>query len=415
MSYSTPRGTRDLMPEQALLLEEVLDKVRLVFRKYGYEPIETPAFEELEVLEKKSGEEIRKQIFRVGEGEKLGLRFDLTVPLARLVAGNASLPKPFKRYHISRVWRHEEPQKGRFREFYQADVDVVGSAGMECEAELLACAKEALESVGLEHLKIRINSRKMLDAMFAKLGLKAGATQIFRMLDKLEKQGKEVVEQELRSLGLNAGEVEQLLKFAGTKGSNDEKLAFVEKNFPNAKEGAEETRELLALLEEYGVKAELDLSLVRGLDYYTGPVFEIDAGGGIGSIAAGGRYDDLIGLYGGKAVPATGISLGIERLMELLKGKAKRVTRVYVAAAKDEYRNEARKIVLKLRERGIASQVDLMGRKLGKQFEYANAMGIPYAIIVGEREIKEGKVTLRNMKSGEEKLVGLGEALRALA
>src|SRR3989338_8673353 len=146
MAYSTPRGTRDLMPEQALLLEEVLDKVRLVFRKYGYEPIETPAFEELEVLEKKSGEEARKQIFRVGEGEKLGLRFDLTVPLARVVAGNASLPKPFKRYHISRVWRHEEPQKGRFREFYQADVDVVGSAGMECEAELLACAKEALEA-----------------------------------------------------------------------------------------------------------------------------------------------------------------------------------------------------------------------------------------------------------------------------
>ena len=415
MAYSTPRGTRDLMPEQALLLEEVLDKVRLVFRKYGYEPIETPAFEELEVLEKKSGEEARKQIFRVGEGEKLGLRFDLTVPLARVVAGNASLPKPFKRYHISRVWRHEEPQKGRFREFYQADVDVVGSAGMECEAELLACAKEALEAVGLEHLKIRVNNRKMLDAMFAKLGLKAGAVQIFRALDKLEKQGAGAVEQDLRSLGLNAGEIDALMKFAGMKGTNDEKLAFVEKNFGAAKEGAAETRELLALLEEYGVKAELDLSLVRGLDYYTGPVFEINAGGGIGSIAAGGRYDDLIGMYSGKPVPATGISLGIERLMELLKGKAKRVTRAYVAAAKDEYRAEARKIVAKLRKAGVPAQVDLMGRKLGKQFEYANAMGIPYTIIVGEREMKEKKVTLRNMKSGEEKVLSLDDAVKELS
>src|SRR3989344_5317160 len=145
MPYQTPRGTRDLMPEKAMQLEELLDSVRAVFRKYGYEPIETPAFEELEVLEKKSGEEIRKQIFKVGEGERLGLRFDLTVPLARLVASNSDLPMPFKRYHLSRAWRHEEPQKGRFREFYQADVDIVGSASMECEAELLACAIEAWE------------------------------------------------------------------------------------------------------------------------------------------------------------------------------------------------------------------------------------------------------------------------------
>jgi histidyl-tRNA synthetase len=403
------------MPEQALILEEVLDKVRAVFRKYGYEPIETPAFEELEVLEKKSGAEVRKQIFCVGEDKRLGLRFDLTVPLARLVAGNASLPKPFKRYHISRVWRREEPQKGRFREFYQADVDIVGSAGMECDAELLACAEEALEAVGLEHLKIRVNNRKMLDAIFTKLGLKVDATEIFRALDKMEKQGKEVVEQELRLLGLNGGEIEELMKFAAMKGTNEEKLVFVEKHFAGAGEGVGELRTLLELLEEYGVKAEVDLALVRGLDYYTGPVFEISAGGGIGSVAAGGRYDNLIELYGARPTPATGISLGIERLMELLKGKAKRVTHVYVAAAKDEYRNEARKIAGKLRKAGISVQLDLMGRKLGKQFEYANTMGIPYAIIVGEREMKEKKVTLRDMKSGNERMLTFEEAAKELA
>ncbi|VVC04883.1 Histidine--tRNA ligase [Candidatus Burarchaeum australiense] len=413
MTYSTPRGTRDLMPEQAILLEEVLEKVRLVFRKYGFEPVETPAFEELEVLEKKSGEEVRKQIFRVGESEKLGLRFDLTVPLARLMAGNSSLPKPFKRYHIGRVWRHEEPQKGRFREFYQADVDVVGSAGAESDAEVLACAKEALEAIGLKPRRIRVNNRKILDAMFAKLGLKAGATQIFRALDKLDKQGRGAVESELKGLGLSAGDVEAVMKVAGMKGSNEEKLAFVKKEFPN--EGADELRALFKSLEDYGVEAEFDLSLVRGLDYYTGPVFEISGAEGLGSIAAGGRYDNLIELYGSKPVPATGISLGIERLMELLKPQRKTFTRVYVAAAKDEYRSEARRMVAKLRKAGISAQTDLMGRKLGKQFEYVNSKGIPYAIVIGEREMKEKKVTLRDMKGGAEKSLTFEEAVKALA
>jgi histidyl-tRNA synthetase len=402
------------MPEQALLLEEILGKVRLVFRKYGFEPIETPAFELLEVLEKKSGEEVKKQIFRVGEGEKLGLRFDLTVPLARVVAGNASLAKPFKRYHVSRVWRHEEPQKGRFREFYQADIDIVGAAGMEAEAELLACAKEALEAIGMEPKKIRVNNRKMLDALFAKMDLKAGATAIFRALDKLDKQGREAVEAELKRMGLNAGDIGMLMRTVAMTGGNDAKLAHVEKEFPN--EGIAETRELLKLLGEYGVKAELDMSLVRGLDYYTGPVFEISGGEGIGSIAGGGRYDNLIELYGSKATPATGISLGIERLMELMKERGRKaVTKAFVAAAQEEFKKEARAAVAKLRAAGIAAQVDLMNRKLGKQLEYAHSQGIAFAVIIGEREKKEGKVTLRDMKSGKEKVVSLAEAIKELA
>jgi len=402
------------MPEQALVLEDVLEKVRLVFRKYGYEPVETPAFESLEVLEKKSGEELKKQIFRVGEGEKLGLRFDLTVPLARLVASNSSLPKPFKRYHIARVWRHEEPQKGRFREFYQADVDVVGAAGMEADAEVLTCAKEALEMIGVEVKRVRVNNRKMLDALFAKLGLKAGATALFRALDKLDKQGRQAVEAELKRLGLGAGDVEMLMRMVMAGGSNEAKLSLVEKEFPN--EGAAETRELLKLLQEYGVKADLDLSLVRGLDYYTGPVYEISGSGDVGSIAAGGRYDKLIELYGSKPTPATGISLGIERIMEVLKAKGKKaLTRAYVAAAKDEYRMNAREIAMKLRAAGIAAQLDLMGRNLKKQLEHANALGIPYAVIVGEREIKEKKLTLRDMKGGGERMLTLEQVVKELS
>lgn len=403
-----------MMPEQALLLEGILEKVRAVFRKYGFEPIETPAFESLEVLEKKSGEEVKKQIFHVGEGEKLGLRFDLTVPLARVIAGNASLPKPFKRYHISRVWRHEEPQKGRFREFYQADVDTIGASGMEADAELLACAKEALEAIGMEPKRIRVSNRKMLDALFAKMDLKAGATAIFRALDKLDKQGREVVDAELKRLGLSAGDISMLMRTVAMTGGNEGKLAHVEKEFPN--EGVAEMRELLALLNDYGVKAELDLSLVRGLDYYTGPVFEISGGEGVGSIAGGGRYDSLIELYGSKPTPATGISLGIERLMELMKERGRKaVTKAFVAAAQDEFRKEARGIVVKLRAAGISAQVDLMNRKLGKQFEYAHSQGIPFAVIIGEREKKEGKVTLRDMKSGKEKVLRLEEAIKELS
>jgi histidyl-tRNA synthetase len=311
------------------------------------------------------------------------------------------------------VWRHEEPQKGRFREFYQADIDTIGVAGVEAEAELLACAKEALEAMGIEPGRIRVNNRKMLDALFEKLGLKAGAADIFRALDKLDKQGREAVEAELRKTGMGAGSVEMLMRLISATGTNEAKLEIVEKEFPN--EGVAETRELLALLKEYGVKAELDLSLVRGLDYYTGPVFEISGGEGIGSIAGGGRYDNLIEMYGSKATPATGISLGIERLMELFKERTKKTaTRAFVACAQDEYRKNARKAVVELRKKGVEAQMDLMGRKLGKQLEYANAQGIPFAIIIGEREAKEGKVTLRDMKGGKERMLTLDEAVKEL-
>jgi histidyl-tRNA synthetase len=403
----TPKGMRDIEPERMLVREEVIDRIRDIFRSYGYRPLETPAMEYLDTLRAKAGEEVDKQIFVI-DGNEYGLRFDLTVPLARYAA-NTDAPKPFKRYAIERVWRREEPQRGRFREFYQADVDIIGSSSMRCEAELLTLAKMVCSEFGFDKPRIMLNNRKILDAIADRLGISDKKAEVFRILDKIDKVGEEDVEGMLKDLlGEKAGE---LLDIVRSKGSNEDRLAIAAEYSP---EGAKELEEILALCD---AEIEVDLFLVRGLGYYTGPVFEVKLSEDIGTVLAGGRYDDLLKLYG-QECPATGISVGIERLMTLMserqKATKKTVTKVLVAAVKPELYNEAAAIAVKLRERGIDCETDLNERNLRKQFDYANSLAIPYMLVIGQREVESQQYTLRDMASGEERKLSLDDVVKEL-
>jgi histidyl-tRNA synthetase len=403
-----PKGMRDILPEDAIVRRHVFETVEKVFRKYGFVPLETPAMEYLETLNAKAGEEIDKQIF-VLKGEELGLRFDLTVPLARVAANNA-FAKPFKRYVFAPVWRYEEPQRGRFREFWQADIDTIGSGSMRSEAELLTAAREALLALGFKELRIVLNSRKILDALAAKLGIEGKKEAVFRLLDKIDKAGEEKVKAELNEV-IGKEKTKELFKILDTKGDNKKKLEAAGKISPD---GAAELEEILSLCD---FDVEINLTLVRGLGYYTGPVFEIKGSEGIGSIAGGGRYDKLLGIYGQEDY-ATGISLGIERIITLLKEmkkeSSKTYTKVLVANVKPEFYKNALGTAQELRNGGIAAEVDLNCRNLRKQFDYANALGIKYVVILGEREIKEKKFTLRDMASGKEKSVSLKDLVKEL-
>ncbi len=403
MELQTPRGMRDFMPDQMTARKKVISVVERLFKSYGYEPFDTPALELMETLMVKCGDETNKQIYRVEDG-KLGMRFDLTVPLARVVASDSTISKPFKRYCIDKVWRREEPQKGRYREFLQADIDVIGSSGMECEAELLACASECLKALGFKKFSVKVNNRKILDSVIKRIGITSKPEAVFRVLDKLEKTGEGAVRDELLKAGLDKTETDELMSAITEKGNNESRLKAADNL--GGKDGADELRYMIELCKEYGIDVSVDLSLVRGLDYYTGPVFEISAGEGIGSIAGGGRYDDLIETYSGQNVPAVGISLGIERIMALLDGdEFKGAVDVYIATVKPELYGNSIKVANELRSYGLNVQIDLMKRNLRKQFEYVNSKNIGYIGVIGPKEVKEKTITLRDLKTGEEKAV----------
>jgi histidyl-tRNA synthetase len=405
----TPKGMRDIPPEHMYVREEVFGKIRAIFRSYGYRPLETPAMEYLDTLRAKAGPEADKEIFVI-EGGEYGLRFDLTVPLARYAAGTAE-HKPFKRYAIDAVWRKEEPQRGRFREFYQADADIIGSASMRCEAELLSLARDVCSAFGFNKPKIMLNNRKILDGVAAKLGIETSARdEVYRVLDKLDKIGEEEVIRLLNEiLGGKSGEIVKLMH---AKGGNREKLALAAKYSP---EGAKELEAILALCD---FEIEVDLFLARGLGYYTGPVYEVKLSGDMGTVVAGGRYDNLLGVYG-EAAPAAGISVGIARLVTLMEERDKKAeggrktdTKVIVAAVKPEFYKNALSLASAFRRDGIACETDLNERNLTKQFEYANALSIPFVAIIGEREAKSGTVTLRDMASGTEEVLKTDAAAR---
>lgn len=415
--FKTLRGMRDFLPRDMIKREKILRIIRKVFESYGFEPLETPAIEYWEVLSRKCGEEVKKQIFKFKDkgGRDVGLRFDLTVPFARVVAQNPYLPKPFKRYCISRVWRYERPQTGRYREFWQADADIAGSPLPDADAEVIAVGVDALKALGLDNIEVRLSNRKILEGMAVKAGVPSDKIlDTFRSIDKLDKIGLEGVMEELFSKGIPGEVSERLLKFISTNGENMEVLENVRSLLSGSKIGEEGIKELISILdilEAYDVHkyVKIDLSIVRGLDYYTGPIFEYvlkESPSGEQfrlAIAGGGRYDNLIELYGGPHVPATGVSLGVERIMEVLESNISKeeetLTKVYIVPAKEEVRLEAIKIAQKLRRENIPTEIDLMKRKLDKSLEYADKKGIPYAIIVGPRDLKEGFIVLRDMKT----------------
>jgi len=396
--FTTPRGMRDFLPEEMNMRKEMLECIESVYRRFGFEPVETPALEYLNVLRAKCGDEAGGQIYEI---EDMGMRFEFTAGLARMIA-NSSIAKPFKAYQIGPVWRRDEPQKGRYREFWQADIDVIGSTSMKCEAELLACASEALQKIGINKFKIRLNNIKTLNSMMAKVGIALELIPIAkRALDKLKKKGEQEVKKEMLEKGIGKSQVNELFKLILSK----------DRNF----EGVAELEQIIELTNEYGLKnIEIDYSLARGLAYYTGPVFEFESTEDLGTITAGGRYDNLLELYGSSA-PAVGISLGIDRLAELIKikenkSKEKTQTQIYIATVDDKFYSYAIKVANELREKGINVSLNLTERNLRKQLDYANSIGVPFLAVIGEKEVKEGKITLRDMKTGKEEFVSIKEA-----
>jgi len=403
--FQPPKGTRDLLPKEMRRLNYAISKVEAVFKNYGYEPLDSPAFEDWELLSAKNagGEELKKEIyyFKDKSDRELGLRYDLTVPAARIVASDPSIAKPFKRYSIGKVWRYDQPQAGRYREFWQADVDIFGSELAIADAEVIVVAVECLRKLGFKDFRVRLNDRRVIERKVVNLGIK-NPLEVFRCLDKLEKMGEDCVIKELREKGIETVKIEKLMKLVRSKPGEIDELESLVKE-----------------LNSFGLEKEIaiDFGLVRGFDYYTGAVFEISTGGL--SIAGGGRYDKLVEIYGGKPTPAVGISLGLSRIIdEMEKKKLFEVedypAKVFVCAVNDDVRKEAIKITQGLRKNGVPADFDSAGRNLRKQFDYVNAKNIPYAIIVGPEELKTKKLVLRDMKSGKEKKMGIEKVVKEL-
>ncbi|MCK4531589.1 MAG: histidine--tRNA ligase, partial [Candidatus Aenigmarchaeota archaeon] len=364
------------------------------------------------------GSEIVKEIFKLKDqgGRELALKYDLTVPMCKVVGMNPNIPKPFKRYQIQPVWRDGPVKLGRYREFWQCDVDVVGTKGMLADAEVLAIANEAFSTLGFDFM-IKVNNRKLLNGILDYAGIKENKMEAILSIDKLEKFGIKTVKDELETKGFEKKQTENVLKVLKLKGGNKEVLAKVGKIMKSGegKEGVRELKELLEYCGLMGFEIQIDISLARGLEYYTGPVYEIylKKSKVTSSVAGGGRYDKMIGMYIGRGeYPATGISFGFEPILEALKGKErnetkKTVTQVLVIPI--QTLKESIKIAKTLRKLGVKTEIDLMGRGISNNLSYANSMGIPYVLFVGKREIKEKKFKLRDMKSGKEKMLKLEE------
>lgn len=428
--FQTPRGTRDFLPEEMIKREFVINTLKKVFEAYGFSPFETPAFENFELLAAKGGggDVIKDQIyyFKDKSDRELGLRFDLTVPMARVVANNPQIPKPFKRYCIARVWRYEEIRKDRFREFWQCDVDTVGSSSMKADTEILAVAVYSLKALGFKKFCIKLNNRKILSGLIDLVNTpEKKKFDVFRAIDKLDKFGEDTVKDELKAAGLKPKQIKELLELITIEGSPGEVIKKGEKILQSAvgSQGLEELKEIVEFSKSYDFtdKIIIDFSLARGLDYYTGPIFEVidTSGKDIGSLAGGGRYDDLIELFGGKPTPATGISLGIERIVEVMKQEKmfnipKTNVKVFVSNVNEEVKNNAIEIAQELRNNGISCQVDLMNRSLSKQLEFADSLGIPYVIIIGPEELKKNRVKLKDMRLKKETEVRIEELFQKI-
>ena len=421
---------RDFLPEDVRRRQYVIGVIADVYQKYGFEPLETPSVENLETLQGKYGEEGDRLIFKIlkrGEGAETGqadlaLRYDLTVPLARVVAEYRSkLPKFFKRYQVQPVWRADRPQKGRFREFYQCDVDAIGSNAMTVEAELLSAAADVFLKLGFTDFKIVVNHRKLLNAVLEHAGVpKALHGAALVAIDKADKIRLEGVRKELSDKGLSPDVADALLEqLSSTPPAKLAEWMVQQSNALNdeGKQGIEELRQIFALCQSTsaGPHLSLDRSLARGLSYYTGPIFEIRVADLAGSLGGGGRYDNLIGMFSGENIPASGISLGLERILVVM-GERGMFPESVVSTPADvmvvqwfaNRTNMYLAFATELREAGL--RVELYpespledGKKVGdKQFKYASARGIPYVAVIGGDELANDTVAIKNMKTGEQ-------------
>ncbi len=415
MSLELVRGVRDYGPKDAMRLKYIESKVEDMFRRFGFYPIETPSIENLETLNAKAyGDEANKEMY-VMDGGKTGLIYDLTVPLARYVAMNRDLGMPFKRYQIAKIWRKDEPQKMRSREFLQADIDIVGSKEPISDAEIVATAAMALESLGLMNYTVLVNSRPILNAILKLFHVKDEVSEkAIIIIDKLGKISISEAQAQISALGVTGKDAEALLNFITEKMGNAEKFQKIMTNFPETKEEVGKLSEIFHMLDMYHLHGELvfDLSLARGLNYYTGAVWEFvvfdSSGKRLPSIASGGRYDNLIGMFSKPGYPAVGISIGLTRLFDVLKvnGNAAYAD-VYVANIGDESLGYAVSIANFLRASGINVDLNYTQKNISKQLQYANSIGVKYAVIVGKTEMQSNQLKLREMSSGNEEMLDL--------
>ena len=427
----TFKGARDFLPEQMLHRERITQIMRNVFKKYGFAPMETPAIEYLDVLTGKYGEDadrlIYKLDYKVGSKDAAALHYDLTVPFSRVVAMNPHLAVPFKRYQIQPVWRADRPQphQGRFREFVQCDCDVVGTSSVIVDAELVAITYEVLKMLGFNEFVIKINNRKILNGLTQYLGLSPDMTgEVCRSIDKLDKISWDEVAKELLEKGIS----NDAIKTAETLLTKSEiSLSYLSRAFsdiPEALEGIQELENMFTYLQCMGVDAAnytFDLSLARGLDYYTGPIFETKLPNHphIGSLTGGGRYDNLIGTFTGKSMPAVGTTLGLDRIytameqLEMLVAM-KTSTQVLVANFSETTVVPCLQLVAQLRSIGICTEFYPEQAKMKKQFAYADKQNIQYVLILGEDELQQGKISLKDMRTGEQVIIRFEEIEREI-
>ncbi len=424
-------GFMELLPREQVLFNQMKETIQKTYEKFGFLPIDTPVIESTEVLLAKAGGETEKQLYSFTKGDSnLTLRFDLTVPLAKYVAMHSNeLSFPFRRYQIGKVYRGERAQRGRYREFYQCDIDVIGDGELNIinDAEVPSIMYEIFRKLGLDDFTIKINNRKILNGLFESINAKENAVDIMRIIDKIEKIGEEKVIAELRELQIPEENIQKIVTFIQIEGTTDEKLQALE----NLKieneiycEGLTELKEVIKYIRLFNVPEKyftVDVKIARGLDYYTGTVYEtfLNEHKSVGSICSGGRYNNLSEYYTDKKLPGVGMSIGLTRLfyilneINLIKTEKKSISEILIISMIPDLK-PAIETANKLRQAGINTEIYFDDKKIKAKFKYADKLKIPYVIVIGEEEIETGELTLKNMETGEQKREKIEEVIGEL-
>ena len=430
----TLKGFRDYLPEAMIPRERLMETARRVYRSYGFSPIDTPALEYLEILTGKGSEETDKQLYKFEDhgGRWVGLRFDLTVPLARFAAEHVGqLGTPFKRYHIASVWRGENTQRGRYREFMQCDFDTIGTHSLAADIETTLVIHDLFRALGFESFTIHVNNRMVLNGLLDRLGLAERSTAVLRALDKLAKVGPaKVIDELTTAAGATPEQAADVVKLAELKGTNAavlEQLGPLVAGSPRGEQGVAQLRDLLSAVLAAGVdekRVRLDVSIARGLDYYTGTIFEtfLDALPGIGSVCSGGRYDNLAGLYTNQELPGIGASLGLDRLLAAMEElgmlpKVSTPAEIFIPYFVEGRLHDYLRLAAQLRAAGYGVEVYPDAKRLGQQLKYADKRGFRVALIAGEDEFASGQCQVKDLSRAESRTVSLagGDLLAEVA
>lgn len=423
MGKTEPRtlpGFMELLPNEQILFDQMKQKIEDSYKTFGFLPIDTPIIESSEVLLAKAGGETEKQIYRFTKGDTdLSLRFDLTVPLAKYVAKNyGTLSFPFRRYQIGKVYRGEKAQKGRYREFYQCDIDIIGDEVLDIinDAEIPAVIYATFKKLGFNDFTIKINNRKILNGLYESIGQKDNSVEIMRIIDKIDKIGEDAVKEEIVKLGIAESIVQTIINFIKIDGSSDEKIEKLEKlGIDNEMylKGVQELKEVIQNIRLFGVPEQnfkVDLTIARGLDYYTGTVYEtfLNEYRELGSVCSGGRYENLAENYTDRKLPGVGISIGLTRLfyklneLGLIKADKKSISDILIVPM-TENKEVPLRLATELRMLGVNTEIYLSDKKIKAKMKYADKLEIPYVIVIGDNEIESKKIKLKNMTTGEEK------------